>query len=847
MIDPNDYVSRPLYARVAHLRRVTFAMIAIERLARAFFPFVSWLCFFAGLWLSGITAPLSSWVQQGISAAAIAGAIFFFIRGARAFTWPARTETDLRLQEQSGVRHRPLSALDDTLAGTRGGETRALWDKSRDALPAAIAKLKPALPRPVLALADPAALRIFAVLTLIIGIVMAGNAWQPRLRAGIWPFSFSPTGLAQSDVATLTITPPAYTDRETIIIKGVAKRDDAPIDIAEGSIIKAHVTGGFGTPYLHMDETEIALEPLDDHSHRLETPIVPGSALSITQTLLKRVAVPYRVIADAEPAIRQDGDVAVLSRGELRIPLILNDDYGVRDLQVRLDIDASATVKPKIGTSYDEIRAVMTKGGEDVKIQPVYNLAFHPWAGLPVRLTFLATDDKGQAAILKPITLVLPERTFNNKVAAHIAGVRKDIIQDPEGDTTRYANALIEIASRPQLYDGDLNTHLALSAAIFRLRYSPGLDTAKALVPLLWDVAVHIEDGDSSKAMRDLQEARENLEAALNDPNTSDEQLAALMQKLQDALQRYFQEMAQDMQRRMQDGAPPPMIPPEMLSQMISPQDLQTFLAQLQAQALSGDKDAAREMLSRLSRMMDMMNAGMSGKMPEDVQAMGEALNTLQDIIDGQKDVLDETRAQMPQEPNIPSTGDPVMDDILKRLMHGDSPAPRSAEQQEKMQQALGQCKGGQEGLRNTLGNLMQDVGEKTGKVPGNMGKAEQEMRQSSAALESMDPGKAAGHQEQTLEHLQQAKEELSQQMQQRLSQMSGMSMGGSGMKTDPLGRPYGQDSGKNPLLGEKVKIPDESDRKKIEAILNTLREKSGDMTRPQEELDYYRRLLKQF
>jgi hypothetical protein len=87
----------------------------------------------------------------------------------------------------------------------------------------------------------------------------------------------------------------------------------------------------------------------------------------------------------------------------------------------------------------------------------------------------------------------------------------------------------------------------------------------------------------------------------------------------------------------------------------------------------------------------------------------------------------------------------------------------------------------------------------------------------------------------------------MMQQLAQRMSQMTGLSMSGQGQRRDPLGRPYGPNEGTNPLLGEKVKIPDESDRKKIEDILQTLRKKSGDMSRPPEELDYYRRLLKQF
>lgn len=45
----------------------------------------------------------------------------------------------------------------------------------------------------------------------------------------------------------------------------------------------------------------------------------------------------------------------------------------------------------------------------------------------------------------------------------------------------------------------------------------------------------------------------------------------------------------------------------------------------------------------------------------------------------------------------------------------------------------------------------------------------------------------------------------------------------------------------------DQVKIPSEAERKWVQEILNELRRRASDRRRPQEELDYYRRLLKRF
>ena len=76
------------------------------------------------------------------------------------------------------------------------------------------------------------------------------------------------------------------------------------------------------------------------------------------------------------------------------------------------------------------------------------------------------------------------------------------------------------------------------------------------------------------------------------------------------------------------------------------------------------------------------------------------------------------------------------------------------------------------------------------------------------------------------------------------MKNMTGLSLGG--MKFDPLGRPYG-DNGNN-LTGESnVQIPDEAQRKQAQEIEHLIQRRSGELDRPDQELDYYRRLLRRF
>lgn len=843
--DPHDPAYRSLLRRIKWLRRLTFLTLALERMTLACLPLLIWLCFFAGIWMTGL---LEGRFLQASSILFPFGVVYCLYVATQRFSLPSPEETDRRLQEQSGVRHRPLSDMADRLPGPAPIPTMEIWGISREALSDVLKKLRPAFPRGALGSHDPLALRIGALVVLCAGLVMAGGSWHERLLAGLWPYDMSPAGLRKTDIATLTITPPDYTGLKTVILKGLSDDNTAPMDIAEGSTVEAHLTGGLGAATLRMGDIKMPLERLDKQSFTLKTTVLPGDEMTLQQPLSKRLVWPYRVVADTAPSIELDGEPAPLPRGELRVPLTLFDDYGVRDLRLRMEIAPSVTDRP-LGESYEETRAVMTGAAKEEKLRPVYNLAFHPWAGLPVRLSFYAVDDKGQKAVLPDIKITLPERQFRNPIAAGLVEIRKQLAWHPAKPQQQIQNDLLALINQPDLYHGDFIVHLALSSALFRLAYSPGPDTAEALLPLLWDTAVHIEDGDTGKAYAELQDIREALETALNDPDATDEEIAGLMQQLQDAMQRYLQQMAQDMQRQ---GAPPA-LPSEMLSQVISPEDFEMFFSKLRAQALSGDKDAAREMLSRLSQMMDSLGTAQGPQqMPEDVQMMGEGLNRLKDLIDQQELLLDQTRAKSaqgsvpPQQALSALERQEAMKEILKQLgaVLPSESLPATPEEGAPSRPDTQKAASDQEFLRRDLGDLMTQAGEKLGQVPENMTRAEQHMRQSSAALQGNDPDQAIPAQEQALEQLKQAGEQMSQQLTQRLSEMSGFSMGGG--RLDPLGRPYG-DQGNHPLLGEKVEIPDQSERKRIKDILQTLRERSGQFGRSQEELDYYQRLLKQF
>src|SRR5579864_1092845 len=134
------------------------------------FLVVSW----AGLWLA-------------LPFAARAAGFILFVLAAIAtlvpliwFRWPSREQALSRLDRGSGVRHRPATALTDTLS-TQDPVSRALLQAQRERTLASIKRIRAGLPSPRLALHDPWALRALVVVMMVAAYFAAGDERALRL------------------------------------------------------------------------------------------------------------------------------------------------------------------------------------------------------------------------------------------------------------------------------------------------------------------------------------------------------------------------------------------------------------------------------------------------------------------------------------------------------------------------------------------------------------------------------------------------------------------------------------------------------------------------------------------
>jgi uncharacterized protein (TIGR02302 family) len=232
------------------------------------------------------------------------------------------------------------------------------------------------------------------------------------------------------------------------------------------------------------------------------------------------------------------------------------------------------------------------------------------------------------------------------------------------------------------------------------------------------------------------------------------------------------------------------------------------------------------------------------------------ALDELGDMIRQQQDLRDKTYRQGQDQRN-PQGG--------QRGKPGQS--------QQQPGNSLGELRQSQQALRDRLNKLLQELkdlglgqnqnndgqgqgqGQQQGQGQGQdqlnqLGRAGDAMGEAQDELGQNNADSAVESQGRALDALRKGAQGLAQSMQQQMGQGQGPGRPGrlgparANQDTDPLGRPlrgrdYGDDS--------TVKVPGEIDVQRARRIIEELRKRFGDLGRPQEELDYIERLLKDY
>ncbi len=863
-----------LVRRLAGRRALARGAILFERLWPALWPPLGLVGLFVCLALLDLPQLLPAPLHLALLVVVLLGTVGLAWHSLRGIRLPDQRAADRRLETRSGLAHQPLSVLTDRPA-VADGPGLAVWQVHTARALAQVGRLKVGLPRPGLARRDPRAMRYALALGLLVCLVIAGLDAPRRLLAAVSPaMPLAPN--APVTELQAWITPPAYTRVAPLFLKPAG----GSVSVPAGSHLAVNVSGGASLPTLSLNQRLGQFVALDSTSFQAELDLAHGGLLTVRRDGRSLAAWTLTVIADQPPTVAWgDRPGRPLSGQQTRLPWQVTDDYGVTGLQAELRLRDRPAAPPLVVAI--PLPQAAPKAAHGLNQQ---DLTAHPWAGLSVVGRLIARDAADQAGTSTDVTFDLPERPFHNPIAQLLIALRKGLSLHPD-DRSDALQALDQLMQQPDAFGGDTGAFLNLSAIYYLLVRNDEPSAVPEAQRQLWDLALHLEEGQAEQSARQLEQARQAARDALDHATRqpTDANRTALekrLQELRDAIDRHMQALAEQAQRN-NDVAP---FDPN--AAQLSQRDMDRKAEQAQQAAKQGRMAEAQQQIAELEKMLDQLRNARTqqgdGKQANGKRQRGkQQMSAVQDMIGREAGLLDHAQHRGEPGPSSPSGAFPpglFPSGPFPSGPPSSGPAPSGGDSA-----ARDADRRVQQALRRALGELLQQFGDLTGQVPPSLGEADQAMRDSATRLNQGDDVEAGQSQQRAIAALQKGGREMGQTMAQQFGRQPGQGSGtgegedgeedgagdamgmmmpdgqrgdgrgsaslpGSPERADPGGRdPLGRAAQGQSTDNADVAVPEERERQRTQAIQEELRRRGAEQQRPRQELDYIDRLLKQF
>ncbi|NML75901.1 TIGR02302 family protein [Rhizobium sp. S-51] len=859
-----------LARRVAIKRFLARLVLFAERLLPLFIPLAGIAAIFISLAWLGVYRQLPDAVRLVL----VFVLTFAFVASLLPFArlrWPASEEADRLLEERNHLPHQPVAVQDDEPA-FETPFARALWVEHQRRMAETIAALDAGLPRPDIARFDRYALRAIPALLFAVAL-----AYSSSNGAGVIADAFRQqprTGDMPDMRIDAWITPPAYTSQAPVFLSGLDGATEGLVRVPQNAQATVRITGGGADEkviFRAADSgavTDVAAavpedETAEDPAKQQTAEAAPAARVyewklgTSGDLLVGGHQWRIEVIADKAPEIAFDGLPRRSANGALEIGFKAQDDYGLSKAFAEIEpVDQKPDALPLYPLP-DYKLDLPRHNSREAKGVSSRNITEHPLSGRKVRITLVAADGAGQTGRSQPHEMVLPARAFVEPLAAAVAEERQvfalDVRDLPQSIALNEALSL-----RPDETIPNTTHYLLIQSAQARMKLARTTEDLKGTADYLWEIALGIDGGDLSLAERKLRDAQQALADAL-ERNAPDEEVKKLMDELRAAMQDFMKALAErqpDAQGQQQQ---------QSAQNVLRQRDLENMMNQIENLARSGNRDAARQMLSELQRMMNNLQAGrpQRGGQQQENSQVRQQIDKLGEIMQEQQKLMDETFRLDQALKDRMQRGDPgdgedgeFLEQMPPEGEGGQQPqegqqgedgqqgSPTDRMTAEQLREALKNLRAQQEQLGKQLGELQKGLKE-LGVEPGEgFGEAGREMRGAGEALGKSQGSRAVEGQGKALEALRKGARDMMNQMMQAMrgqqGEQQGMGQGGQNGR-DPLGRPR---ASSGPDFGERVNVPDEIDVQRAREILEAIRKKLGENAGPELERRYLERLL---
>jgi uncharacterized protein (TIGR02302 family) len=846
MVQPNLNKKRSLTSLSRSLRaKIGLSGLALnfERLAQAFWPcaIVLMLLFSLLIWQVHTAFPYIA--SLGLYLALLLCFAVYFWKGLRKFSYARHTEAITRLD--AGAAGNPVSSLIDTqFIGAKDEGSRELWRLHQHRMEIEAGNVQVHAPHIRLAKRDPWAIRLIVLLFFSSAILFGRANTEQSLMETLQDLASGTTITVASFEAWAE--PPGYTGLPMIYLNKL--EDGIKLELPQGT---RFILRSYGALELEIVSDIATFEEGKTKFTEEATFKISNSGTLILKKGYRNIAQWNIVmIPDAPPDVVLTEEISRTIQGSIQIPYAAKDDYGIVGGSVKIMLDTDKldrryglTLEPENTDPITfDLPIPFNADSSDYEDTAVEDLAKHTWAGLPVIISLSVVDAAGNTAAIEPVHTAMPGKRFFDTLAGALAEQRRDILWN-RTNIDRADLILRTLTYLPEDGFPNQRAYLLVRSVIRRIGYTqmrPIEDRMQNdVAETLWRAALLIEDGDLSDAAARLKRAQERLSEAMKNGATDDE-IAELMDELRKATDEYLRQLAENAKPQDQQAD-------NQNAQQVSPEMLQEMMDRIQELMEQGRMDEAQALMDQLQQLLENMQITKSDA--EGGEKDQKSADGLQDTLREQQELADENFQEMQEEFNRNQEGENQQGQQNQGEQSGkkggaDEGGPQFGGQSDlaSRQEALRKL------MQQQLDGLTSDDSEAGQAAREALREAERQMGQARDNLEQGLGSEALDNQADAVESLRQGMRKLNEANQQasrgqnRDGQQDSETLGPDGQ--DPLGRTPGKDRSAQ-SNGQRLHSGDELRRSK--EILEEIRRRSGERSRPQLELDYLDRLLDRF
>jgi hypothetical protein len=683
------------------------------------------LIFFSGLYffILAITMLLGAWTFYGLTSH-----IFFFIiylfflmllirQIIKKFKYSNRAKIVFWLEKKNYEAINPLSALNDKPVNKNYNQ--AIWILHKKSTLQNLKNIKFYFPHLNFNSTDPLKTRFIVLVFFFLS--MFWGIQNEKINKNIVGF-FNYNSYAISNdyfFVQAWLKPPEYTNLELTNYKVSDKNNNevnkeiVPINSELNIIIKSN-NKNFS---ILSNDKEIPVVRKEKNNYHINYNIKDNQNIIIKKSKDYYKKWSFKVLPDKPPIIEFLSKPIIVNQTAITFLAKASDDYGIKLLRANISRPLEYGHFKEEYLSYN-LKLDTEVSGTNKSIESYFyeRLSHMIWAGSESVLTLMASDSSGQI-IKKLENIIIPKKEFRDALANEIINIRADIAKKKV--TLEAAKEKLSlIRNKNEYLQKDFYAKKILSEVFDNMNQKENFSISNKLFIKMYELAKIIEEGKTYLAKKNLEQIEQNLFDSIKEKQS--DKISTNINKLKESIESLFKLDEENSKSKTEFN--------KKVNNSLR-NEINKLTQQIEDLLKTGSKKKANEKIRKLQQLTERIkNPNRNKDAMQKAQKREEFINKLSELLNEQEKVMEETfnRAANKGKFEQSSQG---------------SGGKSSKEKQEE--------------LRNTLGNLMRDIGASESEIPQELGKADRAMRQASRDLEGGRPDNASNAQGRALEMIQ--------------------------------------------------------------------------------------------